>query len=81
MKGVEHDLDLVVVVNVFPSRHARAHFRRIVEAHKRDVQVFLVVAEVSFRGFRNRFRIVRIPLGELRDLRHPHRRVALRLHG
>ena len=37
VKGVEHHLDLVVVVDVFTARHSGAHFRRIVEAHEHDV--------------------------------------------
>src|SRR5258708_16926269 len=47
MKRVEHDLDLIVVVNIFAARHACAHLLGVIEADKDDVEIFLVVAQVK----------------------------------
>ena len=80
VKGIEHDLDLVVVVNVFSARHAGAHLFRIIEANEDHVEIFLVVAEISVGGLGYSFAVVRIALCEARDFRHLLRDFALRLH-
>jgi hypothetical protein len=47
MKGVEHDLDRVVIAHVFASGFVCANLARMVEAYKNDVKVLLVIAEVG----------------------------------
>ena len=80
VKGVEDDLHLIVVENIFTTRHPGPHFLRIVDAHENYIQIFLVVAEIRVRGLGNAFAIVRIALGESRNLRHLLRHLPLRLH-
>ena len=80
MKRIQHDLDLVIVENVLPPRHARPHFLRIVEANEHDVEIFPVVAEIGCRLLRNFFSIVWVALHKARHLRHLQRNLALRLH-
>ena len=80
MIGVEHDLDLVVVVNIFPSRHPGAYFPGIVETDEDYIEILLVVAEVGFGGLGNGFAVVRIALGESAHLRHLQGDFPLRLH-
>src|ERR1700686_3962701 len=80
VKGVENNLDLIVVVNVFPARQAGADLPRVVEAHKYYVEIFLVVAQVSVGGLRHTFPIVGIALGEAGDLGHLLGDFSLRLH-
>ena len=80
VKGIEHDGDFVIVIDVLTTRHSRPHLLRIVEAHKHDVQVFLVVPEISGRLLRDLFPVVGIALHKTRDLRHLQRNVAPWLH-
>ena len=80
MKGVEHDLDLIVVEDVFAARHASADFAGIIEAHEDDVEILLVIAEVGIGGLGDGLAIVRIALGEAGNLRHLQSDFALRLH-
>ena len=68
-------------MNIFAGRHARPHLPRIVKAHEDGIQIFLVVAEISFGGLRNRLAIVGIALGESGDLGHLQGNFSLRLHG
>ena len=81
VEGVENDLDLVVVEDIFAARHAGAHFLGVVEADEHGVKIFLVVAEIGVGRFGDGFAIVRIALHEAGDLRHLQGDVALRLHG
>jgi hypothetical protein len=70
VEGIEHDLDLIVVVDVFPVRHSGADLSRVVEADKDCVEILLVVSEVRFRSLGDRFAIVRIALREAGDFGH-----------
>src|SRR6202140_677647 len=80
VKGVENNFDLIVVVNVFPARQAGADLPRVVEAYEHDVEIFLVVAQVSVGGLRHTFPIVGIALSEAGDLGHLLGDFSLRLH-
>src|SRR5215469_7902152 len=80
VKGVENDLDLIVIVNVFAIRHACAHFAGIVEADKDDVQIFLVVAKVGLGGLGYWFTVVGVALRKTGNLGHLPGDLARRFH-
>ena len=80
VESIENDLDLVVVVDIFAARHAGTHLPGIVEAYKDYVEIFLVVAQISVRGLRHAFSVVRIALREAGDLGHLLGNSSLRLH-
>ena len=64
VKRVEHDLDLVVIVNIFAARHACAYLLGVIEADEDCVEVFLVVAEISVGAFGSGLAIRRLVLNE-----------------
>ena len=80
MKRIEHDLDVVIVVDVLAPRHSSAHLPGIVEADEDYVQILLVIAEIGVGGLGDRLAIVRVALHEACDPRHLPRRFAFRLH-
>src|ERR1700675_2829158 len=51
VKGVENNVDLIVVVDVLPARHAGANLPWVVEADEYYIEIFLVVAQIGVGGF------------------------------
>ncbi len=80
VESIQHNLDLIVVVNVLAARHSRAELLRIVKANEDDVQVFLVVAQVSNGFFGNFFAVMRVALYKAGYFCHVRGRLALRFH-
>ena len=80
VKRVEHNLDVIVIVDIFAARHASANLLRIVEANKHYVEIFLVVTEISFGRLGNLFAIVRVTLREASYPGHLQRHFSLGLH-
>src|SRR6185312_16310528 len=77
---VKHDLDLIIVINIFPARKASANLSRVIEAHEDDVKIFLVVSQVSRRRLGNRPPILRVALDETGDCLHFQGYFPTRLH-
>src|SRR6185437_15427697 len=77
---VKHDLDLIIVINIFPARKASANLSGVIEAHEDDVKILLVVSQVSGCWFGNRATILRVALDEARDRLHFQSYFPMRLH-
>src|ERR1700687_1605409 len=45
VKGVENNFYLIVVIDLYPTRHAGANLPWVVEAYEHDVEILLVVAQ------------------------------------
>ena len=81
MERIKNDFDLIVVEDVLAAGHAGAHFPGIIEANENDIQILLVIAEISVGRLGDGVTVVRIALGETCDLRHMKSGVALWPHG
>jgi hypothetical protein len=81
VKRIEHDLDLIVVVNIFAIRHAGANFAGIIEADEDGVEIFLVVTEIRLCRLGDGLAVVGLALGKSGNFGHLQGDFALRLHG
>src|SRR6478672_5365441 len=81
MESVQPETYLVVIVNQFAPKHARANFLWLfIKAEEHGVKILAGIAQESFSGLTYGSAVARLLLGELIDPQHLPGQIGNRLH-